>query len=151
MPSAYPILPKCRRCLLSHPHHFPPACRFGAISPDVIMSGEDTADATSKGAFTMRFMYLVRSATAGPPSPRLLEEMHKLAERETKAGTVVDMGGLMPISVGASVRVAGGKLDVTDGPFSESKEVVGGYAIFDFKTREDAIASAVEFMTLHQQ
>lgn len=98
----------------------------------------------------MRFMYLVRSATAGPPPQRLLEEMEKLAQRETKAGTVVDMGGFMPIALGASVRVAGGKLDVIDGPFAESKEVVGGYAIFDFKTREEAIASAVEFMNLHK-
>jgi hypothetical protein len=99
----------------------------------------------------MRFMYMVKSPTAGPPPQRLLEEMDKLAERETKAGTVVDMGGLLPLSMGARVRVAGGKVEVIDGPFAEAKEVVGGYAIFEFKTREEALASAVEFMNLHKE
>jgi hypothetical protein len=99
----------------------------------------------------MRFMYLVKSACTGQPPPRLLEEMHKLAEREMKAGTVVDMGALMPVDMGARVRVSGGNVDVTDGPFAESKEVVGGWAIFDFKSREEALASAVEFMTLHKE
>ena len=98
----------------------------------------------------MRFMYLVKSASSGPPPQRLLDEMDKLAERETKAGTVVDMGGLLPLEMGARVRVSGGKVDVIDGPFAEAKEVVGGWAIFDYETREQAIASAVEFMTLHK-
>ena len=99
----------------------------------------------------MRYLYLVRSASAGAPPQRLLEEMDKLAEREMKAGTVVDMGGLLPLAMGARVRVAGGKVDVTDGPFAESKEVVGGYAIFDYETKEQALASAVEFMNLHNE
>jgi hypothetical protein len=99
----------------------------------------------------MRFMYLVKSACSGPPPRRLMEEMGKLAEREMKAGTVVDMGGLMPLAMGARVRLAGGKVDVIDGPFAEAKEVIGGYAIFEFKSREEAIASAVEFMNLHKE
>jgi len=77
--------------------------------------------------------------------------MGKLAERETKAGTVVDMGGLMPLALGARVRVTAGKLDVIDGPFAEAKEVVGGWAIFEYKSKEEALASAVEFMTLHKE
>lgn len=99
----------------------------------------------------MKYMYLVKSSYVGPPSPRLMEEIDKLAEREMKAGTVVDMGGLLPLDMGARIRVEGGKVNVTDGPFAEAKEVVGGWAIFDFPTREAALASAVEFMTLHQQ
>ena len=99
----------------------------------------------------MRYMYSVKSAFAGPPSQRLMEEMAKLEERERKAGTVVDMGGLMPLDLGARVRVAGGKVNVIDGPFAESKEVVGGYAIFEYKSREEALASAVEFMDLHRE
>ena len=99
----------------------------------------------------MKYMYLVKSSHAGPPSPRLMEEMDKLAERATKAGNVVDMGGLMPLDMGARIRVEDGQVSVTDGPFAEAKEVVGGWAIFDFKTREEALASAVEFMTLHQK
>ncbi|HEY5348503.1 MAG TPA: YciI family protein [Candidatus Lustribacter sp.] len=97
----------------------------------------------------MRFMYLVKSASSGPPPQRLMEELDKLAEREMKAGTVVDMGGLLPLAMGARVRLAGGKIDVTDGPFAESKEVVGGYAIFEYPSREEALASAVEFMNVH--
>jgi hypothetical protein len=97
-------------------------------------------------------MYLVTScASDGPPPQRLMEEMGKLAEREMKAGTVVDMGGLMPLAMGARVRLAGGKVDVIDGPFVEAKEVVGGYAIFEYESRERAIASAVEFMNLHKE
>ena len=99
----------------------------------------------------MKYMYLVKSAHPGPPSPRLMEEMDKLAERATKAGNVVDMGGLMPLDMGARIRVEGGQVNVTDGPFAEAKEVVGGWAIFDYNTREEALASAVEFMTLHQK
>jgi hypothetical protein len=86
----------------------------------------------------------------GPPPQRLMEEIAKLAEREIKAGAMIDTGGLMPLAVGARVRLAGGRVDVIDGPFAESKEVVGGYAIFEFKSREEALASAVEFMTLHK-
>jgi hypothetical protein len=99
----------------------------------------------------MRYMYVVKSASTVPPPQKLMEEMGKLVERETKAGTVVDMGGLTPLAMGARVRVAGGKLDVIDGPFAEAKEVIGGYAIFEYKTRERALASAVEFMELHQK
>ena len=98
----------------------------------------------------MRFMYLVSSEDESAPPPRLMEELGKLAEHEYKAGTVVDMGGLLPIAMGARVRLTGGKVDVVDGPFAEAKEVVGGYAIFDFKTREEALASAVRFMDLHR-
>jgi hypothetical protein len=97
----------------------------------------------------MRFVYLVKSASSGPPPQRLMEELDKLAAREMKAGTVVDMGGLLPLAIGARVRLAGGKIEVTDGPFAESKEVVGGYAIFEYKSREEALASAVEFMDVH--
>jgi hypothetical protein len=98
----------------------------------------------------MRFMYMVKTACTGQPPQRLLEELGKLAEREYQKGTVVDMGGLMPLAMATRVQVAGGKLDVTDGPFTESKEVVGGYAIFNFASKEEAVASAVEFMRLHQ-
>jgi hypothetical protein len=98
----------------------------------------------------MRYMYLVKTASYDPPSQRLMDEIGKIAEREMKAGRMVDMGGLLPLAMGARVRLAGGKLDVIDGPFAEAKEVIGGYAIFEFKSKEEALASAVEFMTLHK-
>ena len=98
----------------------------------------------------MRFMFIVRSTHAGPPPPALLEAMHKLANREIKAGRMLDNGGLMPLATGAQVRIANGQLSVTDGPFVEAKEVIGGYAIFELRDKEEALASAKEFMQLHK-
>jgi hypothetical protein len=98
----------------------------------------------------MRFMFIVKSDHAGPPPPALLEAMHKLANREIKAGRMLDNGGLMPLATGAQVRVTDGKLSVIDGPFVEAKEVVGGYAIFELQGKEEALASATEFMQLHK-
>jgi hypothetical protein len=63
---------------------------------------------------------------------------------------LLDNGGLMPITQGAQVSIEGGRLRVIDGPFAEAKEVVGGYAVFELKNKEEAVASAVEFMQLHQ-
>ena len=98
----------------------------------------------------MRFMFIVTSAHNTPPTPELLEAMHKLADREIKAGRMLDNGGLMPVPTGAQVRIADGRLSVVDGPFVEAKEVVGGYAIFELPGKEEAIASAMEFMQLHK-
>jgi hypothetical protein len=98
----------------------------------------------------MRFMSFVTSAHAGPPTPELMEAMKKLADREVKAGRMIDMGGLTPVAMGAQVRIADGKLSVIDGPFVEAKEVIGGYAIMEFRNKEEAVASAVEFMQLHK-
>ena len=98
----------------------------------------------------MRFMYLVTHPGApGNPTPQLIEAMHKLADREIKAGRMLDNGGLMPVQTGAQVRIADGKLSVIDGPFVEAKEVVGGYAIFELRDKEEAVAMAREFMQLH--
>ena len=98
----------------------------------------------------MRFMYIVTSAHNGPPTPELLEAMHKLADREIKAGRMLDNAGLMPVAMGAQVRIKDGKLSVVDGPFVEAKEVVGGYAIFELPGKEEAVAMATEFMQLHK-
>jgi hypothetical protein len=98
----------------------------------------------------MRFMFIVKSAHQGPPPPELMEAMHKLADREIKAGRMLDNGGLMPIALGAQVRIAGGRLSVLDGPFVEAKEVIGGYAIFELPGKEEALASVKEFMQLHK-
>src|SRR5260370_9615526 len=84
----------------------------------------------------MRFMFIVKSAHAGPPTPELLKAMDKLADREIKAGRLLDHGGLMPVATGAQVRIAGGQLGVTDGPFVEAKEVIGGYPIFEVPGQE---------------
>ena len=97
----------------------------------------------------MKFMFIVTTAHTMGPSPKLLEEMHKLAKREIEAGRMLDNGGLMPMAMGAQVRIAAGQMSVIDGPFAEAKEVIGGYAVFELKNKEEAVASAVEFMQLH--
>jgi len=99
----------------------------------------------------MRFMYIVTSPRPqGAPTPALMEAMHKLADREIKAGRMLDSGGLMPVAAGAQVRITNGELSVVDGPFVETKEVIGGYAIFELRDKEEAVAAAVEFMQLHK-
>ena len=76
--------------------------------------------------------------------------MGKLVEQYTKNGVLVDGAGLQPLAKGTRVRVAGGKITVTDGPFSEAKEVVGGYALIEAKTHAEAVALATKFMELHR-
>jgi hypothetical protein len=98
----------------------------------------------------MRFMFIVTSPQALPPSPALIEAMHKLRDREIKAGRMLDDGGLMPLATGARVRIADGKLNVIDGPFVEAKEIIGGFAIFELQNKEEAVALTVEFMQLHK-
>ena len=80
-----------------------------------------------------------------------MDAIAKLTEEETRAGTMLGSGGLGPTAQGARVRLAGGRVTVTDGPFAETKEVVGGYAQFELKSKEEAIESAVRFMELHQK
>jgi hypothetical protein len=98
----------------------------------------------------MRVMYLVKSNHPGPPSPELGEAIQKLTAREVKAGRLLDQGGLMPISMGAEIQIKDGKLNLIDGPFVEAKEVVGGFAVFELRDKEEAIAMATEFMQLHR-
>ena len=98
----------------------------------------------------MRFMYIVKHpGPSTPPPPEMMDAMHKLADREIKAGRMLDNGGLMPVATGAQVRIKDGKLSVIDGPFVEAKEVIGGYAIFELRDKEEAVAMAKEFMQLH--
>jgi hypothetical protein len=98
----------------------------------------------------MRFMYIVTSPSPMHPTPALLEAMHKLSGREIKAGRMLDNGGLMPLATGAQVRIKDGELSVVDGPFVETKEMIGGYAIFELRDKDEAVAMAVEFMQLHK-
>jgi hypothetical protein len=101
----------------------------------------------------MRFMMLVKGnqdyEAGRPPSPELLEAIGRLSAEMAQSGRLVDQGGLLPSSQGAKVRISGGRLKVLDGPFSEAKELVGGYAIFDVGSREEAIELAKQFMKVH--
>ena len=100
----------------------------------------------------MRFMMIVKSAErSGFPPKGLLEAINKLSEEAVKAGTMVGSGGLGPTALGARVRLSGGQLTVIDGPFTEAKEVVGGYAQFELKSKEEAVEGALRFMELHKK
>jgi hypothetical protein len=90
-----------------------------------------------------------RYETGTPPDPRLMAAMGKYSEDMAKAGILVGTGGLLPSSTGARVRAADGRLSVTDGPFVESKELIGGYAIIDAASRERAIELGQQFMQIH--
>src|SRR5256885_4488626 len=100
----------------------------------------------------MRFLSIVKSAeNQGPPPQALLDAMAKLTEDSLRDGSLIQTGGLSASSTGARLRVSGGKLTVTDGPFTEAKEVVGGYAVVEAKSRDEALEAARSFMRLHQQ
>src|SRR6187200_1002809 len=101
---------------------------------------------------TMRFMMLVKSAeNSGPPPKELMDAIGKLAEEAVKAGTMVQSGGLAPTATSSRVRLSRGQVRTIDGPFTEAKEIIGGYAIFDLKSMAEAVESAAAFMELHRQ
>ena len=98
----------------------------------------------------MRFMSIVKGPDAGvPPSPALMDAIDKLAREMVQKGVMIDMGGLLPTATGARIRLSGGKLTVTDGPFTEAKEVVGGYAIVKADSKAEAVEMGRRFMQLH--
>lgn len=101
----------------------------------------------------MRFLAMIKgdkNFEAGlPPDPRLMEAIGRHTEAMMKAGVVVSTAGLFPSARGAKVRAGAGKVSVTDGPFTEAKELIGGFAILEVKFKEEAIARAVEFMQIH--
>jgi hypothetical protein len=100
----------------------------------------------------MRFMMMVKTAEgSGPPPMELMDAMGKLMEATTKAGEMIDTGGLAPTAASCRVRLSEGKIGVTDGPFTEAKEVLGGYAFFELKSKEDAIERSSQFLELHRK
>lgn len=100
----------------------------------------------------MRFMMIVKHKEAqGFPPKKLMEEIGKLAEADAKSGIMLGSGGLLPSAKGTSVRIAKGNITVTDGPFTEGKEIIGGYAQFELNSKEEAVQAAVKFMDLHKK
>src|SRR5437879_13068463 len=100
----------------------------------------------------MRFLSMVKSAENQGPAPQALQDaMAKLVADSLKDGTLVQTGGLGASSSGVRVRSAGGKLTVIEGPYTEAKEVVGGYAVLELKSRQEANEVAVAFMPPHSE
>jgi hypothetical protein len=102
----------------------------------------------------MKYLSFIRhpeSYRASPPPPALMDAMGKFVQQSLKDGTLVDTGGLLPSKEGFRVRLAHGDMTVTDGPFSEAKEVIGGWAILNAATKADALRIAKAFMELHHK
>ena len=99
----------------------------------------------------MRYMFLIRSAMEATPTPELIAAMHDLAAQEVSAGRMIYDGGLMPASMGMQLRLSSGRVVVMDGPFTETKEAIGGFAIFELPDMAAAEASARAFLALQQR
>ncbi len=105
----------------------------------------------------MQFLMLIKIANnpdyeAGDPPPAALEAaMGELMGEWSKAGAMVSAAGLRPTSQGARVRLAAGKVSVSDGPFAEAKEVIGGFLILEAKDKAAAVHMTERFVELHRQ
>lgn len=102
----------------------------------------------------MRFLFLykpadvTRSESGVPPTPAEMARMGKLIEDGYRSGALLSTEGCKPSSKGARVRQTSGKVTVTDGPFTESKELVAGFAIMKLNSREEAIEEAKRFLAI---
>ena len=96
----------------------------------------------------MRFLCLYKpSKQEGvPPTQQEMVEMGKLIEEQVKSGVLLATEGCLPTAKGARVRLSGGKFTVTDGPFTEAKEVVGGFALIQANSKEEAIEQTKRFL-----
>src|SRR5258708_35810697 len=100
----------------------------------------------------MRCMMLVKHREASMQRRKEdLDAMRNLNEESTKSGAFQGGGALKPTAASARVRLSGGEIRATDGPFTEAKEVVGGYAIVELASPEEAVKSAMHLMGLHNK
>jgi hypothetical protein len=101
----------------------------------------------------MRFMMMVhgdaRYEAGTPPDPALMAAIGQMSEKARKSGKLVMDGGLMPSKAGVRTYLRNGKVRMVDGPFTETKELIGGFAIFDLSSMEEAKAMAQEFVAAH--
>jgi hypothetical protein len=102
----------------------------------------------------MKYLTFIRHSESyresGPPAA-LMEAMGKFVAKSLKDGTLVDTGGLLPSKDGVRVRLGGGQITVMDGPFAETKEIIGGWAILETDSKAQAVRVATEFMELHRK
>ena len=99
----------------------------------------------------MRFLSMIRinEDSRMVPSEKLMSDMGKLMEEMTRAGVLLSTAGLRPTSEGVRVRLSRGKLSTVDGPFAETKEVIGGFAILEAQSRREAIELTKRFLLVH--
>jgi hypothetical protein len=97
----------------------------------------------------VRFLSIYKTAETGqPPTPEEMARMGKLVEDGFKSGVLLATEGCLPSIRGARVRSSSGKLTVTDGPFTEAKELVAGFAIIQASSKEEAIEITKNFLTV---
>ena len=98
----------------------------------------------------MKFLCIYKPAKpeGAPPTPDDMEKMGAYIDKSIKSGVLIATEGCLPSALGAKVRRAEGKFTVTDGPFSEAKEVVGGFALINASSKEHAIEITREFMNV---
>jgi hypothetical protein len=95
----------------------------------------------------MRYLVMVKYNENGTPPPQgVLDALAKNRQEAMQAGALVEVGGLLPSALGARIRLTGGSLTVTDGPFTETRELVGGYSVYEVKSRQEAIEWTHRFM-----
>lgn len=95
----------------------------------------------------MKFLSIYKSVeTNVPPSPEEMERMGKLIEEGMKAGYLLSVEGCLPSAAGARIRLSNGSISVTDGPFTEAKEVVGGLAVLEAGSKAEAIELVKQFL-----
>jgi hypothetical protein len=100
-----------------------------------------------QGEKIMKFLSIYKHVeTSVPPSQEEMTKMGKLVEEGMKAGWLLATEGCLPSALGARVRNTSGNLTVTDGPFTEAKELVGGFAILQANSKEEAIQLAKDFL-----
>ena len=103
----------------------------------------------------MRYLMMVKGdenfRASGPPPKALMDAIGELSVEAAKTGKIVSMGGLQHTSKGALIRLDNGKVSVKDGPFTETKEVIGGFTIMELPSKEAAVEEAQKFMELHRK
>jgi hypothetical protein len=99
----------------------------------------------------MRYLSMIRidEKRGQAPSEQLMQGMGQLIDEMTRSGALVSTAGLRPTSEGVRVRLRGGKLSTTDGPFTEAKEVIGGYAVLEAQSLQEAIELTKRFLRVH--
>src|SRR5215813_5637149 len=99
----------------------------------------------------MQFLSMIRinEKSGLVPSEQLMRDMGKLIEEMTREGTLVQTAGLRPTAEGVRVRLRNGKLSTVDGPFAETKEVIGGFAILEAASMKEAIELTRRFLKIH--
>jgi hypothetical protein len=100
----------------------------------------------------MKFLFLVSACEAsGPPPKSFMDFMALSAAKAEGDGSMIETGGLAPSAMGHRVEVKRGDVSIIDGPFAESKEIIGGYAIMELPSPREALEAATWLMNSHKE